>query len=78
MVQKPGSKRSHSLESLSSAGGIAGQPNQLAHNELQFCQSDEPAALTGAGFVHAKALDWMFQHQPLSFHLLNSVYYLPY
>lgn len=78
VVQKPGVKRSHSLLSLSSAGGMTGQPNQRSRNELQFCQADEPVALTVVGFVHAKALDWTFQHQPLSFHLLNSVYYLPY
>ena len=78
MVQKCGSKQSRSLTSLSSTGGITGQPNQLSHNKLQFCQAGEPMALTVVGFVHAKALDWMFQHQPLSFHLLNSVYYLPY
>lgn len=78
MVQKPGSKRSRSLTSLSSAGGITGQPNQLSRNELQFCQAGEPVALTAVGLVHVKALDWLFQHQPLSSHLLNSVYYLPY
>jgi len=57
---------------------VTGQPKHLSHKELQFCQADKPTAPTEVSFVYAKALCHAFQHQPLSFHLLNSVYYLPY